>query len=777
MRKRLLSLILAMCMVFSLVSAAAAAENPVTVTILGREYASQAADVFDLVNQTRADRGIAPVTRNATLSTLAMQRAAEIALYYSHTRPDGTDCFTILDGAYSGWYNCGENIAINQRSAEEVMEDWMNSQGHRENILSADFTQIGIGCFYSDGVFTWVQLFGNSTSDTAQTTAADETDVMVDVQILPSLLSVETLGAVDELEMWPGQTHTMIIDATNVEFVYSSPALIVAEGNATDENGTIIATRTVDPIDGSVVITAVNPGSAVMEIPVYAGQPDAMRINITVLGEEEPTTPPVEPQPTEPAPTEPQPTEPAPTEPAPTEPQPTEPDDDIIASGPCGAYAAWALDKDGTLTISGTGYMGGYSQKGAPWFPYADQIRHLVVEDGITGIGSYAFSHCSALVDVELPESIEYIDYCAFEYCTSLTSINLPQGITIIEAGCLRGCTSLTSLTIPNGVTYISDDAFGNCTGLQSIVIPDSVTSIEFNAFLGCPVTIYCYERSEAHMYAERNGYAFVVMEDEPGTPTYSFSIICKNGGTATVTPNPTPANRYVLFELAPDAGYVVDQIYYLCLDNPGMELVYRQLSDTQFLFLMPASDVELEVIFRPTVSPFKDVKTTDYFYEPVLWAVSYGITSGTGNGCFSPNATCTRAQVVTFLWRAAGEPEPVSSRNPFRDVKPSDYYYKAVLWAVENGITAGTSANKFSPSNPCTRAQVVTFLYRAAGEPGYPYNYNPFRDVEESAFYYDAVLWAVNYGITAGTSDTTFSPNSPCTRGQVVSFLYRFLA
>ena len=174
--------------------------------------------------------------------------------------------------------------------------------------------------------------------------------------------------------------------------------------------------------------------------------------------------------------------------------------------------------------------------------------------------------------------------------------------------------------------------------------------------------------------------------------------------------------------------------------------------------------------------NPFTDVAKGEYYYEPVLWAVEKGITTGTSATTFSPDDTCTRCQVVTFLWRAAGSPEPAGSNNPFTDVKSNDYYYKAVLWAVENGITSGTSATTFSPDAGCTRGQVVTFLHGYEGKPAPDSTTNPFTDVKSNDYYYKAVLWAVNHDpqITSGTSATTFSPNDTCTRGQIMTFLYR---
>ena len=173
--------------------------------------------------------------------------------------------------------------------------------------------------------------------------------------------------------------------------------------------------------------------------------------------------------------------------------------------------------------------------------------------------------------------------------------------------------------------------------------------------------------------------------------------------------------------------------------------------------------------------NPFTDVASGEYFYDPVLWAVNHTpqITKGTSDTTFSPDATCTRGQVVTFLWRAMGEPEPTSTANKFSDVATSDYFYKAVLWAVEKGITLGTSDTTFSPNDPCTRAHVVTFLWRAEGQPSAS-GANPFADVASGQYYYSAVLWAVSKNITQGTSAATFSPDNPCTRAQIVTFLYR---
>ena len=178
---------------------------------------------------------------------------------------------------------------------------------------------------------------------------------------------------------------------------------------------------------------------------------------------------------------------------------------------------------------------------------------------------------------------------------------------------------------------------------------------------------------------------------------------------------------------------------------------------------------------FVPAEPTFSDVSVDEYYFNPVEWAVETRVTKGTSFSTFSPDATCTRGQVVTFLWRAMGGPEPETTVNPFQDVSPDAYYYKAVLWASEQGITNGTSNTMFSPDAPCTRAHVVTFLWRAEGQTKAS-GKNPFADVAGGQYYYDAVLWAVSKNITQGTSATTFGPDSPCTRAQIVTFLYRDL-
>ncbi len=406
-------------------------------------------------------------------------------------------------------------------------------------------------------------------------------------------------------------------------------------------------------------------------------------------------------------------------------------------------------------------------------------IYYMALDDcsSLTGIWvdennlNYSSDDCGVLFDKEkiellrvpmalagaytVPQGVSTI-YGAFGGCSKLTSISLPDSVTGATGGDFNGCSSLTGIwvnennpyyssdergvlfdkektelirapgalagayTVPQGVSTI-ESAFSGCTGLTSISIPDSVTLIHGNPFYGCIglKTIY-------------------FLGDAPGITWWGDLF-----GDIVATAYYPEGNATWTSEVMRDYGGTITWIAYA----PGAE---------------------------PWNNPFTDVPSDKYYYEPVLWAYENGITTGATATTFAPNKDCTRGQIVTFLWRAAGEPEPTATNNPFTDVDSDDFYYKAVLWAVENGITTGASATKFNPKGACNRAQVVTFMWRAKGSPTPTSANNPFGDVPADKYYHDAVLWAVENGITTGTSATKFAPNNTCTRGQIVTFLYR---
>ena len=255
--------------------------------------------------------------------------------------------------------------------------------------------------------------------------------------------------------------------------------------------------------------------------------------------------------------------------------------------------------------------------------------------------------------------------------------------------------------------------------------------------------------------------------------PTYAIEV-GKDIRNGTVTANRRYAERgdTVTITVKPDDGFKLDDL--TVTDKNGKELKLTDKGNGKYTFTMPASKVEIKATFVKEVetSPFSDVSTSAYYYEAVKWAQEKGITGGIGNGLFGPNRPCTRAQIVTFLWRAAGSPEP-KAMSSFADVSTDAYYAKAVAWAVENGITTGTGDGKFSPDATCTREQAVAFLYRASGSPAVSGS-SAFSDVAANAYYADAVAWAEKNGVTGGIGGGLFGSGNTCTRAQIVTFLYR---
>ena len=330
-------------------------------------------------------------------------------------------------------------------------------------------------------------------------------------------------------------------------------------------------------------------------------------------------------------------------------------------SGSCGKHASWTLNRStGALVITGTGEIEGEtdpyttSREDLPgirygWETYRQEIRTVLIGSGITGIGKDAFRACGKLRSVVLPSSVSVIHSRAFE-----------------------GCTALSLIVIPNRNCVI----YGNSSNFASTAV----------------TVIYGFKNTTAKTFAQRYGYRFSPLPDDYGSP-----------------------------------------------------------------------------------NPFVDVPTGSFYHDAVLWAVNETpqITNGTDAVRFSPGKTCTRAEAVTLLWRAKKQPSSSGTTNPFTDVKSSAFYAKAVLWAVKAGVTTGTDKTHFRPDLPCTRAQVVTFLWRACGKPEPTSTNNPFRDVPDG-YYKKAVLWAVEKGITNGTGATTFSPDKVCTRGEIVTFLCR---
>ena len=258
------------------------------------------------------------------------------------------------------------------------------------------------------------------------------------------------------------------------------------------------------------------------------------------------------------------------------------------------------------------------------------------------------------------------------------------------------------------------------------------------------------------------------------GVTTYPITVKSAKNGDVTASHKSASKGTTVTLTVDPDKGYVLDTL--TVLDGKDKEIKLTE-KNGKYTFTMPASKVTVEAMFKAAAptgkNPFIDVPAGSYYEDAVVWAVEKGITSGTSTVTFDPNGNCTRAQAVTFLWRAAGSPAPKTKVMPFTDVPSGSYYYDAVLWAMEQGITKGTSDTAFSPIASCTRAQIVTFLWRANGSPAVSGN-SAFTDVASDAYYAAAVAWAEKNGVTGGIGNGLFGSNNNCTRAQIVTFLYR---
>lgn len=286
-------------------------------------------------------------------------------------------------------------------------------------------------------------------------------------------------------------------------------------------------------------------------------------------------------------------------------------------------------------------------------------------------------------------------------------------------------------------------------------------------------------EQAEVDAMAQAINNAIAALEKKPSSsssgssrPRYDVTTPSKpENGSVTVDPERARSGSRVTVTVTPDSGYKLGEL--VVTDKDGKKLELTDKGNGQYTFTMPSGKVEVaaEFVKEVEVSPFADVATDDYYYDAVKWAVNKGVTNGVSETLFGPDQACTRAQIVTFLWRAAGSPEPKSGSS-FADVAADAYYAKAVAWAVENGITKGTSETTFHPDETCTRAQGVTFLYRALGKLAAAQA--GFTDVTADSYYADAVNWAAENGVTKGISETLFGPDGSCTRAQIVTFLYR---
>ena len=406
---------------------------------------------------------------------------------------------------------------------------------------------------------------------------------------------------------------------------------------------------------------------------------------------------------------------------------------DVVDSGVGADGIRWSFSRDGVLTVTGSGSMRNYDKSEiymdenidqrvpAPWAKYAASLKTIVIGEGITEVGDFTFIDCRSVTRIQLPGTLRRVGQNAFS-SASVTELTLPEGLQQIDRMAFAA-VNITELVIPASVTELGEHAFDGCDSLRVLKILGPVRSIEAGTFRHCT----------------------------------SLNDLFLSGGIGRIDHNAfldCPSIQNVYF------GGSREQWKTLTGD------VYSEFNHGRIAFHFNAD-------LAPSAS-FTDVPVGSWYAESVHWAAQRGVTAGTAPGRFSPDDPCTRAQMVTFLWRAMGNPSPDTPvKNAFRDVKDGDYFREAVLWAIDRGITRGTSETTFSPDDTVTRAQTVTFLWRLHSEVTETTRHS-FSDVPADAYYHLAVCWAENSGVTSGVAPGVFGPDQPCTRAQIVTFLYR---
>ncbi|MBQ6159331.1 MAG: leucine-rich repeat protein [Oscillospiraceae bacterium] len=423
------------------------------------------------------------------------------------------------------------------------------------------------------------------------------------------------------------------------------------------------------------------------------------------------------------------------------------------------------------------------------------KLETVVIPEGVKLIDGFGFSHMSTLTSITIPDSVETLGDYLFSGCDHLTNVRLPQTLKVIPEHCFSGCEALETVEIPSTVTEIRSFAFSGCSRLMTLTLPEGVTLIDTYAFIGCRWLLGIVVPSTV------TDMGFCVFEDCSklmGAVVLSQNVEFNTWGETEKlfnSPETTSLYGYVgstTQTYAQDYGYTfydwtqhTHSYFETTLEatctTSGYKVQVCDCGEIHEVKLIRAlghyyQNGKCIRCGKSAPNDFIDLKPDAYYYNPVLWAYENGITSGLDENHFGPKATCTRGQVVTFLWNAMGQPEPTITDCPFVDVKPGKYYYKAMLWALETGVTSGKDDTHFAPNDTCTRGQVVTFIWNAMGKPAASITNTPFVDVKPGKYYYNAMLWALENGVTSGLDDTHFGPNETCTRGQVVTFLYNTL-
>ena len=411
-------------------------------------------------------------------------------------------------------------------------------------------------------------------------------------------------------------------------------------------------------------------------------------------------------------------------------------------------------------------------------FRECKNLISVKLPERVSSIGNSAFYNCSSLSSVIFPESLHYIGDCAFQNCSALGAVVFPKQLSYLGNSAFYSCDALKYIDLPDSLTYMGDSAFSRCGSLTVVELSERLTAIPHSAFYSC-------SELESVLVSESvvliNAYAFygcdALVNIFYGGTKEQWDDIVVHDDNDKLSGAELHCNSHCIHHIATtqaidatctEGGLTSKRFCYKCGE------IFQNAEETAALGHAYKNGSCLRCGVKDPdyiVNSFTDVKESDWFFKPVMWAVNAKVTGGKTATTFAPYEGCTRAQVVTFLWAANGKPMSNRADSPFVDVKRTDWYYNAVLWAVENGITGGVSADKFGPNETCTRAQIATFLWAAEGKPAVDSG-SEFSDVKDTDWFAAPVIWAKNRNITTGIGGGKFGPNDTCTRAQVVTFL-----
>lgn len=662
--KKLLSLLLAMIIIVSALPCSAfAASNTVTVTLPGIYHYDYVKDVLNGTNALRANVGASALTLDADLTRLAMQRAAECAFYFSHTRPNGEDFHTVTAGgtSWSGTH-MGENIAAGAQTAQIVVTGWANSPGHYENIINTGFTRIGIGSFTNNGVTYWTQAFSNGTANTSS----------ISTTALTSKASVSTLTS----NLSPYLSSTTTISTVTGGTAELPRVLNRNDGYTTvlyptisNSNNSAASVAVTNEYLSFFSLTGKGAGTGTLNFTAYSGQPNSLSVPFSVVSPS------------------------------------IKLNTDKLSIG---VYETVKL----TASVTPAGQT-------VTWSSSNDAVA-AVGSGTVTGIAVGTAKITATMV-------------CAGKTYTASCDV------TVTDSGTSGGGGSSGE---EDGVIVATGSAVnitGNSAGITGSVKAATPSIQKVCVLLGIDTQI------------------MIMPYSQTVDNLSSFNVIHE---LTNLKPNTT--YYYLVYAIVDGEEYAGEIRSF----TTGEESESNTPTE---------KDPEIQDGNIPGTLQFRDVPKTAYCYNAVEWAVANGVTTGMTETTFVPDGNCTRAQAVTFLWRAAGKPNPTAITSPFSDVQDAgSWYYKAVLWAYERGITTGTDTTHFDPDGSVTRGQMVTFLWRMHNKPS-AFG-STFSDVPASEYFYNAVLWATATNITNGMGNGRFEPNTTCTRGHIVTFLYRDL-